>query len=137
MIPVNQTIFYDPNPDSIGGNCFQACVASIFELPLDEVPHFCSSQTDDSWFLQFDSWCERNYNLQPILLKAPFTPNGTFFGEGYGLRCGHSPRGCLHSVVILDGNIVHDPYPESTGLVDHIDDIFFVVRNPAKIERIF
>lgn len=135
MIPISQNLFYDPDPSAIGGNCFQACVASIFELDLECVPHFCADQTDGRWFLAFDEWCRKNYGLQPILLRYPFTPHGVFFGEGYAIRSGHSARGCLHSVVVLDGNVVHDPHPDRSGLLDHVDDIFFVVRDPALHRR--
>ena len=65
MIPVDQTILYDPDPASLMGNCFQACVASIFELPLDMVPHFCQ---EEDWYLLFTNWLEENYGLHPLLI---------------------------------------------------------------------
>ncbi len=39
MIPVNQKYKHDPDAGVIG-DCFRACLASLLELPLEQVPHF-------------------------------------------------------------------------------------------------
>jgi predicted subunit of tRNA(5-methylaminomethyl-2-thiouridylate) methyltransferase len=43
MKPVKQTIF------GLGGNCFAASIASILELPVEEVPNFMAIETADYW----------------------------------------------------------------------------------------
>ena len=48
MKPVDQTILTAP-----GGNCFAACVASILELPLADVPNFCS---EERWWNALQIW---------------------------------------------------------------------------------
>lgn len=45
MTPVSQTVCTFP-----GGNCFQACVASVLDLPLYDVPHFMEGS--DGWWTQ-------------------------------------------------------------------------------------
>lgn len=56
MQPVKQTI------NGIGGNCFPACIASILELSLDDVPHFFRGSAGGNWTQeQWDhlrSWAE-------------------------------------------------------------------------------
>ncbi len=42
MKPVDQTTFGHP-----GGNCFSACVASLLEMSVDQVPYFMGH---DDWF---------------------------------------------------------------------------------------
>ena len=53
MIKIWQTQFGDGN-----GNCFQACVASILELTLNEVPHFCRDYGKD-WVWQTGKWLQK------------------------------------------------------------------------------
>ena len=56
MTPVKQTILTDKTVDPpVVGNCFQACVASLLDLPLDDVPHFCDC---NSWPMNFHRWLE-------------------------------------------------------------------------------
>lgn len=56
MKPVYQTVV-DPNI----GNCMQAVVASMFELPLNKVPNFIESA---QWALDLYTFFEdRNYDL--------------------------------------------------------------------------
>lgn len=50
MIPVDQTKFGDE------GNCYQACLASILEIGIDEVPTFSSSS---NWVREVQQWLEQ------------------------------------------------------------------------------
>lgn len=113
MIPVYQTIFTVP-----GGNCLQACLASIFELPLEEVPHFAAIETDD-WWEQCQRWCAR-FGCYPVWASAE-----GFEGlpRGYHLITGETINGHPHVVVGYNGKQVHDPIkdgfpmPEITGYI--------------------
>ena len=130
MIPVDQTILYDPDPASLMGNCFQACVASIFELPLDMVPHFCQ---EEDWYLLFTNWLEENYGLHPLLIDEGISQSwGICYGEGFSIQSGLSDRGVLHSVVANDMKIVHDPHPSKSGIKKVKDSIFFLALDPCK-----
>lgn len=40
MIPLRQRNKHDPE-NGVYGDCHRAALASLLELPLDEVPHFC------------------------------------------------------------------------------------------------
>lgn len=48
--PVYQTIFGKTN-----GNCFAACIASILEMDLEDVPHFCRGDNPE-WMFDLNEW---------------------------------------------------------------------------------
>ena len=60
MKPVKQT------RTGSNGNCFQACVASVLELPLEAVPDFCNGA---DWFLEFSKWILQ-FNLSVIRIET-------------------------------------------------------------------
>jgi hypothetical protein len=95
MIPVKQTKFGYGH-----GNCFEACVASILEIPLEEV---CDIPHDDkTWFDVFDKWM-RSRGFLPIMTDDIKNPP-----KGYSIA-GITVTGCPHACVALDGKIVFDP----------------------------
>jgi hypothetical protein len=124
MIPVYQTNFDVP-----GGNCFSACVASILELPLEQVPYFM--ENDHSWWQKFNKWLKlRNmygvYLLEEWSVEIPagiHIASGIVEVETAGL--------CNHAVVARGKKVIHDPHPEGGG-VDEIEHrVVLVPMNPA------
>lgn len=106
MKPVMQTIFAPPK-----GNCYQACIASLLELPLDGVPNFADGPRSRFWD-RVDDWLE-SQGLQVLHINEL---NG-FEIKGYHIISGKSPRGnWRHATVGFQGEIVHDPHPEGGGL---------------------
>ncbi len=129
MRKVYQTIFGVDN-----GNCWQAVMASMLELSLEDVPHFVSLGDDSfrvySEFLKSHGYIDRKQIPNPRRLKH--------FGldlfkkeiekasgiNGYFKACVYSPgfftpalmctnKEPTHAVVIdKNFNIVHDPNPE-------------------------
>lgn len=119
MKPVYQTNFIPPD-----GNCFEACIASIFELDLDDVPKF----DGDNWFGKFEKWLKR-HDLYPICIKVSDCDEN-FIPQGYYLIGGKSPRGDFnHAIVGYNGKAVHDPLPNGgCELGETIDYILFIAR---------
>jgi hypothetical protein len=64
VIPVEQqelAEYDDAGESSKRGDCLRACMASLFELPLEEVPHFVAS---DNWFGLWIEWLnERGFGI--------------------------------------------------------------------------
>lgn len=120
MRPVDQTTFGVP-----GGNCFTACVASLLELPIDEVPYFMA---DDDWFPGFQQWLKR-WGLWAVgfAWDEKWRPDGLCILSGVTVR---HPTG-LHSVVARGDAIVHDPHPSRAGLVTRTDVILLVPFDPS------
>jgi len=107
------------------GNCTQACVASIFELELDEVPDFVNNHKD--WYRALELWTIANYMLFPIMMELKDGPPRLMGQSLYGhyLISGQSPRGRRHMCVGKHGRVVHDPHPDETGLIKNEDVIIF------------
>ena len=126
MIGVHQTTF------SVGtGNCFSAALASILELPIEEVPFFMHEPTDE-WFARLLAW------LKPRGLWAlgMNVQEGEQFrwidkAAGYHILSGQSPFG-LHSVVAYGEEIVWDPAPANTGLTTRETVVYLIPLDPAR-----
>ncbi|MET7944358.1 hypothetical protein [Streptomyces sp. NPDC005302] len=111
--PVTQSILHG-DPDGRPGNCLQAAVASLLELPLQAVPHFLL--LDDWWGTVVD-FC-RLHGVD-VHEQSPDEPCA------YGMAFGFSERGVRHAVCWIDGRIAHDPHPSRRGLVTLTELIAF------------
>jgi hypothetical protein len=128
MKPVNQSIFHDPSNNSFG-DCYRACIASILELNIEDVPHF---------MLEHD-WRKRIRNILLFLKKYNYTlysvdglTDYTLEGENeYFIVSGNSPRNKnnKHAVVGYKGKIVHDPHPDKTNIdtYDYSEIFLFIL----------
>jgi len=115
VIPVDQLHQTEEDPK---GDCLAACVASIFEMPLSEVPDF-----DDThgahWWRGMIEWMEP-MGLQPTFptryswRKRPRYHAGPFVGmvESRVVQ----GTGSLHAVVCRGEEMVHDPNPLSRAV---------------------
>ena len=120
------------------GNCFAACVASILELPIDDVPRF-EEMPDGQWFLPFwDLLKAYGYEFHGTRTcgDLPAWPEDTTLFEplgpgvdGYYIVGGGSPRGVKrgHCVIYKDGRMVHDPHPSQAG-VTCIQEVYLIER---------
>ena len=134
MKPVMQT-----NTDSVQGNCMTACLASIFELPIEEVPNWAEQFKDDAEM--WEAYCQwlwdRGYQNVVLRGSAIETIGGIKVGESVGTKGfmvdgwgstpvrlgGASPRGAWGHTCVgqfthagMNLKIIHDPHPDQTGL---------------------
>jgi len=113
------------------GNCFQACVASILEIPLDgSFNHGLFS--DEEWFEKFNEWLKQ-YNLACIFIEcSPDKPLNSTPILGIHIAEMEAIGAKLkHAVVINDDKIVHDPMPSLSEKEYTCCGIyFFVPLNP-------
>lgn len=115
MIPVDQDMFYDPDaaPGEQRGNCWSACIASLLELPLHDVPNFVQVHVDggENWWAHTIRFLDdRGYGLWSA------EPDE----DDYVIATGVSPRGngnVHHAVINRGGTMVHDPHPSRAGLI--------------------
>lgn len=153
MIPIHQTILADPSrgdghdADGRPGNCYQAAIASVLDLALDEVPHFATFV--DDWVQRSERWFAdrgliRSFYTDTALgqLREAASAGRLWVVPGTdvhghlverivgALGAGPSPRGNFRHVVVLDDrlNEIHDPHPSGAGLdlVDEVELIFEV-----------
>lgn len=147
VLPVLQTILADParndGHDAEGrpGNCYQAAIASVLELPLGEVPHFATFARD--WFEQSAPWFRqrglirsfyREQALKTLTWPLYLAPGDNFWGDRVthivaSLGAGPSPRGPFRHVVVLDpdtGAMIHDPHPSGAGVLE-VDEVELIL----------
>jgi len=133
MIKVNQNRYGGPAaPLEEKGNCFQAAVASVLEMNLDEVPNIQDYGQDKNgdWLDKFRRWLS-GYGLGIICLEVPENSNN--MSQGYHLIEVESTilEGEHHVVVGLNGNIVHDPNDRAKAVGKQIYHYIFTLLNPA------
>jgi hypothetical protein len=138
MIPVTQTLFGREE-----GNCLAACVASILELDLADVPNFCAGQSDGSWLRKLADWlaeqgmCSVHASFvdgDPGVVPAPedlatMRAWMKLRRIGFAIVSGYTTRGLSHSTVWFDGEIVHDPHPSKDPLINVVDMVVLAHRD--------
>lgn len=120
MIKVNQSIIANENKETypVPGDCLRACVCSILEMGIDDVPHFIIEQ--DDWVGKMIQWLNsKGYEFKGCKYGTDVLTYDKGI-DGYYIVNGLS-RFFLngktrHSVVFKDGKMVHDPNPNSKGL---------------------
>ena len=124
MKPVDQIVLSGPESD-----CLRACVASILEMALEEVPNFAE---EEDWVGALDRFLQP-LGLQHIPLDAGDAGKvaNDWAPGGYYIAVGRTVRERYHAVVAHQGQVVHDPYPTRQGLKVEEYHIFFL----ATLER--
>ena len=133
MIPITQTkVVVENSKGEVvqRGNCYAACIASLLEVSITEVPNvevfyhldtgyhtevmltFLSSKgwdlcTDDRYSV-FDKPIEKWEAFEIDMAKQ--------IEENYYLVSGKSARGVSHICIYKNGKLVHDPHPTREGL---------------------
>lgn len=148
MKPVHQNVFGKNR-----GNCMSACLASLLELNVDDVPCFMRDYKS-KWYEEVQKWLgQRGLMLLRILMPvdAKGDARGFVSSEDYRFQAlpeclcmitGKSPRGeFLHTVVgrIKNGydyQLEHDPYPNGPGIIGFPVCIEFLIPlNPVMVVR--
>ena len=89
---------------------FQTAVACLFNLSLEEVPHFISYKSE--WWDKLQEWLgERGLECNIGTYPYGIRKNKFYIVSGDGGR-GHS-----HSVIYKGKTPYHDPHPDNTFLV--------------------
>ncbi len=129
MMRQRQTVFGGGDEGAEPGNCFAACVATLLDLELAEVPNFVALPENESWWLPFSKWC-----LERGLVPLRLEPSGISWAyNALIIANGQGPRGRRHSVCWLDDAMVWDPHPSDDGLVEDPDGyVVFLPVDPAK-----
>lgn len=122
MKPVLQTIV-----DEGIGNCMQAAVASMLEVPLADIPNFmdyADKKDPSKWHLKFMDVMESyGYEFEGSKMKAD-TKAETYFDLKKELQINDCIYASVKSrnfketghAVLLDANgiVIHDPHPEQS-----------------------
>ena len=138
MKPVMQT---DLSFDT--GNCGEACIASILEIGLKDIPMLHNPENPQDGH----DYCK---NLREFLSKFGLSYMDVsmqegcdpkdFFKDCWVIVSGPSPRATedwhRHAVVWKNGEIVHDPHPQGGGLKKIDMYGVFIEKNPEKHSQV-
>jgi hypothetical protein len=112
MIPQRQTIFVAEHPKGYG-NCQQAAMASILDLPLSDVIDTTSDEVRDNGFWPpiYEWLADRGLKMISV------APKDERLKGNYSIGVGPSPRGNFyHAVICKNGRMVFDPHPSDDGV---------------------
>jgi hypothetical protein len=134
--PIHQTVLPDED-NPLKGNCFAACLASVLELPLDDVPHVMHHE---DWRERTNAWlASRGMGTIEVSLETeepalyPVPPGMLVIVSGRTVR--HPER--LHAVVartVAGGcqwEYLHDPHPAGGFLIQATHLMWVVPLDPA------
>lgn len=134
MTRVDQRFEHNP-PDSIG-DCHAACIATMLETTLDEVPRVkgASKKHIKVWWKELGGWLDDRglYLFQYDLVEgvyswlSPSRPKVWIAG-------GKSRRGGLHCVVMVGHEMFHDPHHSRHGLIDISFAEHLALVDPSKV----
>ena len=113
------------------GNCFSACLASVFDIEINEVPNFYNVAGNDpaAWWGAVRDWLrDRGFGVMSI--QADLIDQF----EGLFIVGGESERGIEHAVLYQNGKIIFDPHPSDVGVkkVTSVDLLYPL--DPSKLE---
>ena len=115
------------------GNCYQACLASIMEMELDEVPDFCNLYPERGhWQLEANIWL-RQFGLATVTIAPQFGDDyiTAYLKDCFLIATGDNSNGVRHCVIWKNGITVHNPNKDCKGInPDSIDLVF-----PCELER--
>lgn len=131
MIEVEQTILGKE------GNCFSACLASLLEIKIEDVPYL----NEDNWIVNTNKFLMENYNSYYMEFDV-LPSNCPFKLKGYHIINGLSPRSegfprLYHAVIGKDGKMVFDPHPSKDGLQNINGYGILIPMNPAELRKEF
>lgn len=119
MTPVDQTHDYEL------GNCLQACVASVLDKKLEDVPDFLKLY-GPRWFPELRTWLGQFGKHAAYVSTANSLISHVYPHELHWIGVGDGPRGVRHAVVCLHNEVVHDPHPSREGLPE-IEDALIII----------
>lgn len=102
------------------GNCFEACIASILELKINDVPDLNAFEENCEWVPLLNKWLSR-YDVCYIECNIERNDMDSFFKDRnfYYILIGKTSRSedILHAVVGYNSKIVHDPHPNPLPII--------------------
>lgn len=115
MIPIQQTRLGST------GNCFEASIASLLNLSIDQVPDFGAYEEDGTWMDKLNEWLAPK-GLAYFEARIARNEIDDFFRhkDFYHVICGPTVRSTRihHAVVGRKGKMVHDPHPDCIGILE-------------------
>ncbi len=122
MKPIFMTKFGGAEaPEEEQGNCMAACLASLFELELDDVPDFGGKINNGTWYGILNVWlAQRNLELSFYPVKNVILPMLGYYMLAVKSTTLKNPNDG-HMVIAQNGTVVHDPNPNAKSVGEKED----------------
>lgn len=128
MVKLYQTKHGDRNDNpSEQGNCFQACLASIFEQKLDDtinismIPSQHNVYLDDQpWFIAVNKWLEQ-FGLSCVYIEVKDGLCMTKVDSYYIGEFNIVGQRETHACVCRGYDLIHDPIKDPPYMLDHMN----------------
>lgn len=115
----DQTAFYDAEKET-RGNCLITAYASFLDLNVSDCPQiqlfFDVKKPANFWMQTVELWL-KHYGYREVAWLPEFEPINHGHVDYY-FGVGKSARGVHHIVIYKDGEMVFDPHPSKTGLLN-------------------
>lgn len=141
------TAAYEAGEDVVPGDCWRACLASLLEVPLAEVPHFIHLYPEEGsrWWYESVAWVEQQRPGWTLVAWARPLPHWRHYFNGEALAAcpdrviltGPSPRGAWNHSVLVDvrtGVLEHDPFPGGGGVLPGDGDVCGLIRREWAVD---
>ena len=103
--------------DQVPQGCWVACIATLTGLPHDDLialmPRQEDGRLDESRHADYHNAVNSYLRARKWRLLYMWTD----VPKGFAMAYGPSARGTQHSVIVLDGELWHDPHPSRAGLL--------------------
>lgn len=137
MKPVDQLTWND---------CMRACVASILELPAEEVPNFMEEGVDYyqkkavEYFNSIDyvaielmvTTAEGTNVLEEVLFDIPVIVSGKS-PRNTGKDCRANQGALDHAVIWHQNKLLHDPHPDRKGISGKPNRVILLFRKDPRL----
>ena len=123
MKPVMQTKYGED------GNCFAACVASILEVSIDEVPWLKEPENWKDYSLRLNNYLKEKHYLKLFHFGFDALTNHypDTMTDGYYIVSGKIEGGLEHSVVYKNGELIHDSNPKKNKILE-LECIYLFIK---------
>jgi hypothetical protein len=86
-----------------GGNCYSACLASVLEVEIGDVPDFRGFRDLGRWL------AGRGWGLRVVAGDGMPLESQSLLPSGYAILSHRTPNGHNHAALFHDGRLAHDP----------------------------
>jgi len=112
------------------GDCVRACLASILEFPIKDMPNFweVAYNVEEFWKL-VNTWISDNYNYNCLITKNLPTlecKDILCIAIGSPAHCDGKECEEVHAVIWFEGKVIFDPHPNRAGL-SKINSFLFLI----------
>jgi hypothetical protein len=109
------------------GNCFAACLSSLFGVQITDVEYIVDGET--GWLQRFEAWLNvRGLTFAFVTADAHRLPDTLYIACGFT-----ETRPQYHAVIYRADTLVHDPHPDGAGLSEVTERIFILTKESENI----